>query len=91
MWPVSSAVKHNRAYGLEFDYRVGEIKHSDANDSPPLRYFFGGCAAHALSRGVGPLHLLHASTRRRLKNNYLRFVNHVFRAYSGHNLTNIYK
>ena len=29
------------AGGLGFDSRVGQIRHSVVNGSPPLRYFFG--------------------------------------------------
>ena len=41
--PVSSVVKH-MAFGAGdqgFDSRAGQIEHSVANDSPPLRRFYG--------------------------------------------------
>ena len=41
--PVCSVYKHIAidVGGLGFDYRVGQIGHSVANGSPPLRRFFG--------------------------------------------------
>ena len=47
-----SAVQHNAipAKDLEFDSRADQIRHIVANDSPPLRCFFGAVFP-ALSHG----------------------------------------
>ena len=44
--------------GLGFNSRAGQIDHSVANGSPPLRRFFGVALPQTLSCGVGPRHLL---------------------------------
>ena len=48
---------------LGCDPRVGQIGHSVANGSPPLRRFFGvrRCAAQTLIRVNGPRHPLYSS------------------------------
>ena len=38
---VRSVVKHAGAGGLELDSLAGQIEHSVANGSAPLRWFFG--------------------------------------------------
>ena len=49
------------AGGLGFDFWAGQIGHRVANDSPPLRHFFGAVLPKTLSYGDGPRHSWHAS------------------------------
>ena len=47
------------AGGLRFKSRAGQIGHSVANGSPPLRLFFEwSCVARAQQRGNGPRQLV---------------------------------
>ena len=47
------------AGGLRFKFRAGQIGHSVANGSPPLRHFFQrSCVARAQRRGDGPRQLV---------------------------------
>ena len=47
------------AGGLKFKSRAGQIGHSVANGSPPLRLFFErSCVARAQRRGDGPRQLV---------------------------------
>ena len=46
------------AGGLRFKSRAGQIGHSVANGSPPLRHFERSCAARPQRRGDGPRKLV---------------------------------
>ena len=47
--------------GLKFDFWAGQIGHSVANSSPPLRRFFRSSVVQALSYVDRPCHSLHSS------------------------------
>ena len=57
-WSSSNAFV-SEAGGLRFKSRAGQIEHSVANGSPPLRLFFeSSCVARAQRRGDGPRQLV---------------------------------
>ena len=62
------------AGGLGFDSESGQIKHSIANISLPLRSFFRAVLPRRSAAEVNPLHLFHASAQCRKSNEDLIFL-----------------